>query len=144
MKIIIDSREKRMLSFSCETIIKCLPVGDYGCSFYEGHLHPVILERKSIPDLYGSLTQNYDRFKKMFKRAEEKGIKVIICIEGTKEKVLEGYDHSARDPASIIKQLETIERKYNVEHKFFKTRHQMSAYIEQYFKDMASKYGNPI
>ena len=115
-----------------------MPVGDYGCSFYEGHLHPVIWERKSIGDLYVSLTFQYDRFRKMFRRAEEKGIKVIICIEGTKEKVLEGYDHSARDPQSIIKQLETIRTKYNVDHLFFKTRHQMSAYIEQFFQNEAN------
>lgn len=117
-----------------------MPVGDYGCSFYDGHLHSVILERKSIPDLYGSLTQNYDRFRKMFDRAEKKGIKVIICIEGTKERVLEGYSHSARDPASIIKQLETIERKYGVTHLFFKTRHQMSEYIHKYFEGKVNEW----
>lgn len=76
----------------------------------------------------------------MFYKAEKKEIKVIICIEGTKERVLEGYSHSARDPESIIKQLETIERKYGVTHHFFKTRHQMSAHIQSFFETAAKEY----
>lgn len=134
MKIIIDTREQRRLDFECETIIKCLKFGDYGCIDSAGVQIPVVFERKSKNDLYGSLTQGYDRLRKVFHRAEKSGFKLVIVIEGDKENILRGCDHSARDPESIIKQLETINTKYGVSHMFFKTRHQMSAYIQSYFE----------
>ena len=69
----------------------------------------------------------------MFDRAEKAGFKIIIAVEGTKEKVLKGYSHSARDPESIIKQLETIKNKYGVETIFFGNRLSMANYIHDYF-----------
>lgn len=133
MIILVDSREQKPLNFNCKTLRKGLKFGDYGCMVEQNQI-PIVFERKGIGDLFGSLTAGYDRFKKVFLRAEAAGFKLIIVIEGTKERILEGYDHSARDPASIIKQLETIERKYGVVHMFFKTRHHMSIYIEEYFR----------
>lgn len=140
MKIIVDSREQRPLTFGCDWERKGLPVADYGCSFKDNHLHNVLFERKSCNDLYGSLTQGYERFKRMFLKAADKGLTVIICIEGTKDKVLKGVSHSARDPESIIKQLETIRTKYNVEHIFFPSRIAMQNYIVDYYVIEYEKY----
>lgn len=134
MLIITDTREQAPLKFSCETVRKCLKFGDYGAMVGDYQI-PVVFERKGLGDLFNSLTGGYDRIRKVFQRAEAAGFKLIIVIEGTKERVLEGYSHSARDPASIIKQLETIERKYGVTHHFFKTRHQMSLHIENFYKE---------
>lgn len=139
MLILVDSREQAPLKFSCEIIRKGLKFGDYGC-LVDDYQIPVVFERKSLGDLFGSLTFGYDRFKKVFERAKVAEYKLIIVIEGTKERVLEGYSHSARDPASIIKQLETIERKYGITHLFFKTRHQMSVHIEKFFDAAAKEY----
>lgn len=140
MHIIVDTREQNPLKFNCDTIRKGLKFGDYGCLSASGHQIPVIFERKGLGDLFNSLTKGYDRLRKVFLRAEKSGFKLVIVIEGTKERVLEGYEHSHRDPASIIKQLETIERKYGVTHMFFKTRHQMSAHIQEYFECLAKEY----
>lgn len=139
MRIIVDTREQRALEFKCETIRKCLKFGDYGGEIDDYRI-PVVFERKGLADLYGSLTFGYDRLRKVFERAKVAEYKLVIVIEGTKERVLEGYDHSARDPESIIKQLETIERKYGITHLFFKTRHQMSVYIENFFETAAKEY----
>lgn len=133
MVILVDSREQRPLVFKCETERKCLKFGDYGANFSAEYQYPVVFERKSVADLYGSLTFGYDRLRKCFERSEKSGFKLVIVIEGTKEKVLEGYKHSSREPKSIIKQLETIERKYAVEHKFFKTRHEMATLITEFY-----------
>lgn len=128
MVVIVDTREQRPLKFKCEIVRKKLCFGDYGC---EGV--PVVFERKGLGDLFGSLTFGYDRLRRVFERAEKDKYKLIIAIEGTKERVLEGYQHSSRDPASIIKQLETIQNKYGVAHIFFKSRAEMANYIEDFF-----------
>lgn len=133
MRIIIDSREQKPLIFGCDTMIKKLHVGDYGAMFTADYLYPVAFERKSIGDLYSTLTFGYDRFRKEINRAEIAKTRLIIAIEGTKEKVLKGYSHSSRDPESIIKQLETIERKYGVQAMFFGNRVAMANHIHDIF-----------
>ncbi len=140
MKVLIDSREQKPLIFGCDWERRCLPVGDYGCSFKEDHLHDVIWERKSIGDLYGTLTLGYDRFRRMMLKAAEKKITVIIAIEGTKDKVLKGYEHSARDPKSILVQLETIEKKYGVKSVFFASRISMQNHIADYYYEEYQKW----
>lgn len=142
MLILVDTREKAPLKFACGQERKCLPCGDYGATFYEGHLHETIWERKSIPDLYGTLTQGYDRFRRMIQKAADKKITIIIGIEGSKEKVLKGYSHSARDPESIIKQLETIKNKYGVAHEFFPSRISMANYIVDFYLTRYEEWQN--
>jgi hypothetical protein len=73
-------------------------------------------------------------------RAEKANFKMIIAIEGTREKVLKGYAHSARDPESIIRQLETIKNKYNVESIFFASRISMANHIHDVFYEAYEKY----
>jgi ERCC4-type nuclease len=133
MTIIIDSREQKPLVFGCDWIRKKLHVGDYGAKFSENHLHNVVWERKGIGDLFGTLTFGYDRFRREIARAEQAKFSLIIAVECTKERVLEGYKHSARDPQSIIKQLETIEKKYGVRTMFFTNRTQMAHYIHDFY-----------
>ncbi len=134
MIILVDSREQRPLKFGCDWEKKCLPVGDYGARFSEDYVCSVVFERKSIGDLFGSLTFGYDRFRRMFQKAAVLNIKVVIAIEGTQEKVLEGYKHSRRDPKSILVQLETIKKKYDIESIFFTSRISMAHYIADYYR----------
>ncbi len=134
MIIIVDSREQRPLSFGCDFIVKKLHVGDYGAKFTDDYQHPVVFERKSIADLFGTLTFGYDRFRRQIQKSDKLGIKMIIAIEGTQEKVLEGYKHSRRDPKSILVQLETIKKKYDIESIFFASRVSMAHYIADYYR----------
>jgi ERCC4-type nuclease len=140
MRILIDTREQRKLYFGCSWEIKTLKFGDYGCMFDDTYQYPVVFERKNQSDLYGSLTQGYDRLRKCFQRAEKAGFKMIIAIEGTREKILKGNDFLKRDPESIIKQLETIKAKYGVEHIFFGNRPAMANYICDFFLVEYEKY----
>lgn len=144
MIIIVDSREQRPIVFKCETIRKGLKFGDYGAFFSKEYQCPVVFERKGIGDLFGTLTQGYDRFKKEIFRAKEANFKLIIAIEGTKERVLEGYKHSKRDPASIIKQLETIRNRYEVEHLFFASRIAMAQHIQSFYETEYRNFMIPI
>ncbi len=133
MKIVVDSREQRPLVFKCEFIKDCLLVGDYGARFSDTHQHETIFERKSLGDLFGTLSAGYSRFKKEINRSIENNIRLIIIIETTRDKVLEGYKHSKRNGSSILIQLDTIQKKYNLGVVFCKNRREMSIHIENYY-----------
>lgn len=133
MIILVDSREQRPLTFGCDWKRKKLNFGDYGALFAPDYQYPVVFERKNCADLFGSLTQGYDRLRKCFDRATKANYKMIIAIEGTKEKILKGFPHTQREPESVIKQLETIHRKYGVANIFFPSRTAMAHHIHDYY-----------
>lgn len=133
MTIIIDSREQKKLLFKCNNEIRCLKFGDYGCELKDGYIIPTVFERKNCSDLFSSLSKGYSRFRKCFERANKAGFKMVICIEGTKERILKGCSHSQRNGCSIVLQLETIKERYGVDHKYFATRELMSEFIETFY-----------
>lgn len=137
MKFLIDNREQRPLSFNHISIKKIenitLSVGDYGAIFSDTHLVPIVFERKSIADLYGTLSKGYDRFKREIERAKEKNIQLIIIVEGTLTKVLHGTKYSMRTPESLIYQLFTLRVRYNIETVFCKDAEDAAEYITQFF-----------
>ncbi len=144
VKIIIDTREQLPLDFSfcenvTETIRTALPVGDYSCEFKNGYVPLVVFERKSIPDLFGTLSQDYPRFKKELERAQEAGIKVILIIEGTLADVQLGTMHSNRDGLSVAKQMFTMWIKYDVMPVFCFDRNEMTNYIIHYYSAIGRK-----
>lgn len=116
-----------------------LPVGDYACELNPTFRIPVVFERKSLGDLFGTLTQGYERFKRELEKAKELNIKVIIIIEGTLTKVLKGYKHSQRPGISIIKQLFTLWIKYDVIPVFCKDREEMQKYIINFYSAISKK-----
>lgn len=136
MKILIDTREQKPLVFNHKFItsveVKGLNVGDYGAMSSE-FLHPVVFERKSINDLYGTLSQGYERFKKEIERAKEQNTKIIIIVEGSLKRILMGTAFSKRTPESIIYQLFTIRVRYDVETVFCSDRLEMSEFITQFY-----------
>jgi len=137
MTILVDTREQKQLDFKHKFIkgIKttCLNVGDYCASFSSIYDCPVVFERKSIADLYGTLSQGYERFKRELERAKENDIKLIIIVEGNLHRVLHGTPYSQRTPESIVYQLFTLRARYNIETVFCKDREEMAEYITQYY-----------
>ena len=133
MKILIDTREQKPLSFSCETVRKGLSVGDYMAEFANGTLSTTVFERKSINDLYGTLSQQYERFKLEIGKATQLKLRLIIITEGSLRRILSGCSNSQRTPISIVYQLFTIRLRYGVETVFCNTREEMSQYISHYF-----------
>ena len=137
MTILIDVGEKKPLEFnhsyidSIETIN--IDTGDYGARFNDGYTPLIYFERKSLPDLFGTLTHGYERFRKEIKRAKDNGIQLHIIIEGSFTKVLFGIEHSQRPGISVIKQLFTIWVEYGVFPIFCKNREEMAQYITEYF-----------
>lgn len=58
-----------------------LIAGDYTTINLLNKFH---IERKSLGDLYGTLTSGHKRFRRELVRAEERGIELQVLIEGTK------------------------------------------------------------
>lgn len=143
MTILVDSREQLPLIFTheyvTETIIMPLPCGDYSCQYKQGWQCPVVFERKTISDLFGTLGKDYERFKREIEKAKELGIQMIIIIEGTLGEVLWGTPHSMRDGISVVRQLFTLWIKYNILPVFCKNRSEMAEYITHYFMAIGRK-----
>lgn len=137
MIILIDSREGLPIEFKHEYItgvkIQKLEVGDYCCLYKNGSIPNIIFERKSIPDLFGTLGKGYKRFKKELVRAEELNIKLILIIEGSFSKVLNGFERSSLSGESIIKKLFTLWVRYNLIPVFAKNREEVGQIITEYY-----------
>jgi len=133
MIIIADTREQSVLEFKHDFITgvvrEKLDVGDYRGRYENGKESRIIIERKSIGDLFGTLTKGYTRFRKEIERAREKGIYLICCIEGSYTKVGNGYKHSTRNAREIQDQLRTIWIKYGVSHIYCVSRAETANYI---------------
>lgn len=133
MKIIIDTREKNQLEFPfefvTETINQKLPVGDYHVEFKDNYKPPLMFERKSLPDLYGTLGKGYKRFKKEIQKSKELDIKLILIIEGSLTKVSKGLARSDMKGETIVKRLFTLWVKHNLIVVFCKDRTEMARFI---------------
>lgn len=81
MRILIDTREQRPLPFpsEAETARATLKVGDYTI---EGFEDEVVVERKSLSDLMGSISHDRERFIKELRRMRSYRLSVIV-IEGS-------------------------------------------------------------
>ena len=117
------------------TVEEKLDVGDYRGRWSNGKESKVIIERKSIGDLWGTLSdrKRTDRFREEIKRAKQADISLIICIEGTYGKIKKGFKYSKRPSSEITNQLRTIWAKYGVTHHYCVDRGQMSEFIVDTF-----------
>ena len=88
LNIYIDTREQKPLEFTSDIVSTVqrtkLPYGDYACSI-NGEKCPIVFERKSLSDLYGTLGKGMSRFKKEINRSIEDGRKLVIIVEAIVE-----------------------------------------------------------
>lgn len=135
--IIRDSREKSPLEFNHEIIsnvvVEKLEVGDYCCYFPDREKSNICFERKSIPDLFGSLTKDYPRIKDEIERAKINNITLNIIIEGNLCKIFKGYRFSQVKGVSIIKTLFSLWARYSIMPIFVKDKQEMADYIIHYY-----------
>jgi len=115
--IIRDSREKKGCGWSFKAsancdgmVIKKLDTGDYSI---EGYEDLIMVERKTIPDLWGSLGQWRERFMKEMDRALEFPVRYLI-IEGTLSDINKGFRYSKLRPEFILASLISLEVKYGI------------------------------
>lgn len=80
-KIIVDTREQTPLDLPKFVHIEklCLKVGDY-CSSQD-ITDKLVIERKSLSDLLGTISKGLERFCKELIRGEEKNTNILIVVE---------------------------------------------------------------
>jgi len=121
-KIIVDTREG-LPYWKNNVIKKKLDTGDYSL---EGMETRFTIDRKSLPDLFGTLGKGYTRFRKELVRSQELEY-FGIYIEGTPEKVFAkdfpgSYHIKRMTGRAVMRQLKTIEEKYGVHVVFCESR----------------------
>ena len=134
--LIVDTREKKPLEFykaNIKVMTKKLDCGDYCMRFLDGEMSKTVFERKSVADLFGSMTKGHERFRKEMERARVKSILMIIIIEGSLTKVAKGIRHSRVQGISIIRTVFSLWVRYGVIPVFVKDRQEAAEFIIQYY-----------
>lgn len=141
MTIIQDTREQTPIKFTgVEVAVRKLDFGDYGCHLSDDHFVPVVWERKSVGDLFGTLSSGYDRFKCEIIRCQEAKFRMILLIEGTLTKVARGTKHSSRSGESVLAQTMTLFVKYGIIPVFAKDPEEAAKYITLFYTAYEKKY----
>lgn len=153
MRILIDNREQCPLDFKIvgnvtQVIGTRLDVGDYACMMEPnslnsvGHIPPIFFERKTIEDLFGTLTSGMERFKREIERSIVSKCKLYLIVEGTLSDVLAGSRFSQVNPDSIIKTVFTLKLKYDIHPIFCQDREEMKRYILETFESFGRNWKN--
>lgn len=137
MIILCDTREQSPLNFKhpyIEGVEKAtLSVGDYGVRYKDSHIPPIFFERKSIPDLFGTLGKDYKRFKKEIMRSKDNKAELIIIIEGTVTDIIKGTRFSTIDGIKILRTLLTLWNRYQIVSIYCKDRQEAATFISEYY-----------
>ena len=136
-KILIDTREQKPLEFYDSEVVNtevvCLPYGDYHIRFKDGYEPPVVFERKSLSDLFGTLGKGYVRFKKEITKAKNDDVQLVIIIECSLTKIFRGIKHSKRSGGSVVKQLFTLMVRHKIPFVCCSNRKEMAQYIVNFY-----------
>lgn len=137
MVILVDSREQKPLEFSHPFITevrRCkLDVGDYCCEYKNGTIAHTVFERKSINDLFKTVTIDHARYRSEIERGKESNLKIILIIEGNLSKVKRGIKYSTMVGERIIKTVFTMFIRYGVIPVFCKDRQECADFIIDYY-----------
>ena len=143
--MIVDSREQLPL-FTKEqgAIVQKLDVGDYTIMDLLGKVH---IERKSPGDLYGSIIQGHNRFRKEMMRAKESNIKLIIMVECPENifvgKAWGGISSKLRTPSKTLQKIiNTIQTKYEIQIIWCYDRKDMIYRMQKVFNEEITKNHN--
>ena len=109
---IIDTREQKPLPMT-PSVRKKLEVGDYTTKKLYNKFH---VERKSLGDLYGTITKGNNRFKYELFRAAWHRIDIVVVVEGTyldfiNKRFPKGNERKV-SKGTLEKLIATFEKKY--------------------------------
>ena len=144
MLIIQDTREQRPLIFNhpyiTGTKIETMKIGDYTVEFADGHRPPIVFERKSLQDIFGSLSKGYPRLKKRINQAIQQNIQFIIIIEASLTKVNNGYNKSERSGEVIVQQLFTLLTRHNIMTVYTNSPEEASLFITNFYLSIGKEH----
>lgn len=131
MVILTDTREQLPLAFRGIVVKRTtLNVGDYTTAKLKGVFH---IERKSLADLYQTLTHGNKRFKYELFRAAYDRITICIYVEGTREafvaKLFPKGNERKFSSSGLDKLVKTFESKYHLQFYWHSNRAACSAAV---------------
>lgn len=137
MVILQDRREQKPLKFpphpNLSSVLETtLPVGDYMFEFTDGTRPPVAIERKSLPDLFGTFTKGYRRFKQELVRAHQAHIRLILVIEASMAEVYEGHVYTAYPGPAMLSRLFTMFVRHGLTPIFCADRTEAARWVLEY------------
>lgn len=97
----IDSREQKPLEFNTQTLKSKLDFGDY-CFINEPYFCNVFIERKSIQDLWGTISKGYDRFQREIERAKKQNGYLVVVVDYAFSKA-QSYNHNKKHSLATAK-----------------------------------------
>lgn len=116
MVILVDTREQLPYWSGPSAARIALCVGDYTTTDLFNQIH---IERKSPGDWYGTISNNYRRFRNEIVRARDRGVRLIVLVEISAPrfyaKDFPRGGRLKRSGASLRAQIRTLERKYALE-----------------------------
>lgn len=129
MKILVDTREQLPLFPKAER--QTLNVGDYTTTKLKGRFH---IERKSLSDLYGTLTKGNTRFKYELFRAATQRIILEVYVEGTFDDFINKRFPKGEERKftkdGLERLVKTFERKYYLKFVWCKNRKHCISSVE--------------
>jgi DNA excision repair protein ERCC-4 len=128
--VIQDSREQDPLRFNLPTVRRGLKTGDYSLQGLEDQF---TVERKSLPDLIGSLTHDRERFFRELVRMKDFTFRRLLVI-GRRQDIVDGNYRSLATPRSLLASLAVIEIRYNTPVVYASTPGEASELIETWAK----------
>ena len=142
--LFIDTREQKELEFKADYINSVskatMKYGDYGARI-DGIKVPVVFERKSINDLFGTLGKGHARFKKEINRSIEDNCRLIIIIEKPLTTVVKGIKRSKMKGIAVARTLFTYMIKHGIPFVCCKNREEMSLYISEFYRSWEANIG---
>jgi len=141
--IVVDTREQKPLWNEGKNVIrKTLKTGDYSI---EGYEDKILIERKSLIDLYGTLGKGHTRFKKELERALELDYFAIV-VDGSYSscynKDFDGAYHSKMKGYVVTSILFTIHVKYKIPIFFTNGRTETKRVIKEIFNAYVKTKGD--
>lgn len=148
MRLTTDTREQDALTFSpvvgVEYERKGLSVGDYAAWHKVGAdwvQDEWVVERKGVGDLFNSFTSGYENERAKILRAQQLNLRYILAIEANSTEIRKGHSYWAqgelrehkKSGMAMIRQLMTLQRKYDVRVWFCSSRTEMAWMVQEWF-----------
>ena len=137
LHILVDTREQSPLKLSCKTSTEKLDVGDYSC---QSHFNGCFVERKSLEDFCGTMSQGYERFQREVGRAQELGFHLAVFVEEKLEtisqiNVANSHKFIKGSPEFYFARMRALCETYsNVQFVFVGGRYELSRIIPDIFR----------
>jgi len=143
-KIIVDNREQLPFDFAAfsnvETIPGTLTAGDYSIP---GAEHLAAIERKTIDDLVGCLTNGRDRFERELNRLRPYTLAAVV-VEASLDDLARGRYTSQMQPQAALQSVIAMQVRYGIPFMFCGSRagaeYSTHGFLSKYAREITKQY----